>query len=165
MVSYIYHWYIANQRFQVEEFQIPPHRQALTLAAINPQITTSKATFEHTESNFTSMDNIKEFLTFSESLKLNQKAELFDDKGKSIIKDIYTDLFPNNAVNDKVNLSNTTILTGRKGTGKSTIFLKSIEDQIKNQKVFPIYLDIKTISIEPLPLLIMIILRTYLKVI
>lgn len=99
------------------------------------------------------MDNIKEFLAFAESLKLNQKAELFNEKGKSIIKDIYTDLFPNNAVNDKVNLSNTTILTGRKGTGKSTIFLKSIEDQIKNQKVFPIYLDIKTIYDRATPTL------------
>lgn len=99
------------------------------------------------------MENIKEFLTFSESLKLNQKAELSDEDGNSLISDVYTDLFPNNAVNDKVNLANTTILTGRKGTGKSTIFQKSIEDQIKNKNVFPLYLDVKTIYDRATPTL------------
>jgi hypothetical protein len=33
-VSYIYLWYKTKQRFQAEEFQIPPHRQALSLAVI-----------------------------------------------------------------------------------------------------------------------------------
>jgi ABC-type lipopolysaccharide export system ATPase subunit len=32
LVSYIYLWYIAKQRLRAEEFQIPPHRQALPLA-------------------------------------------------------------------------------------------------------------------------------------
>jgi len=91
------------------------------------------------------MKNIKDFLNFSESLKLNQKAELFDAKGKNLITDFYTDLFPNNAVNDKVNLSNTTVIIGRKGTGKSTIFQKSMIDQISNCNVLPLYLDVKTI--------------------
>jgi hypothetical protein len=34
LVSYIYLWYIAKQRFWAEEFQIPPHRQALPLGVI-----------------------------------------------------------------------------------------------------------------------------------
>jgi hypothetical protein len=34
LVSYIYLWYKAKQRFRAEEFQIPPHRQALPLAVI-----------------------------------------------------------------------------------------------------------------------------------
>lgn len=91
------------------------------------------------------MTDIKEFLQFSESLKLNQKAELTDSDGKTLIKDVYTDLFPENAVNDKVNLANTTIIIGRKGTGKSTIFQKSILDQIENKHVLPLYIDVKTI--------------------
>ena len=99
------------------------------------------------------MEHIKEFFHFSESLKLNQKAELNNDDGKSLISDVYTDLFPNNAVNDKVNLSNTTIIIGRKGTGKSTIFQKSIEDQHKSNKIFPIYLDVKTIYDRATPTL------------
>lgn len=91
------------------------------------------------------MENIREFLHFTESLKLNQKAEFFDKEGKNQINNLYTDLFPENAINDKVNLANTTIIIGRKGTGKSTIFQKSINDQILNKNVFPLYLDVKTI--------------------
>lgn len=100
------------------------------------------------------MDNIKEFLDFSESLKLNQKAELSDYNGNSLISEVYTDLFPNNAVNDKVNLPNTTVIIGRKGTGKSTIFQKSIEDQVNNKNVFPLYIDVKTIYDRATPTLI-----------
>lgn len=99
------------------------------------------------------MEHIKEFSDFSESLKLNQKAELLDEKGINLIGDFYTDLFPNNAVNDKVNFPNTTILIGRKGTGKSTIFQKSISDQMEGSMVLPIYLDIKTIYDRATPVL------------
>lgn len=99
------------------------------------------------------MENIKEFFEFAESLKLNQKAELSDVDGNSLISAVYTDLFPNNAVNDKVNLPNTTVIIGRKGTGKSTIFQKSIEDQISNKNVFPIYIDVKTIYDRATPTL------------
>ncbi|NDV66911.1 hypothetical protein [Bacteroides sp. 224] len=99
------------------------------------------------------MEYKKEFLKFAESLKLNQKAELLDDEGNNLINDIYTDLFPENAVNDKINLPNTTVIIGRKGTGKSTIFQKSINDQISNNKVFPLYLDVKTIYDRATPTL------------
>lgn len=99
------------------------------------------------------MEHKKEYFEFAESLKLNQKAELFDDNGKNLIDNVYTDLFPENAINDKVNLPNTTIIIGRKGTGKSTIFQKSINDQISNKKVFPLYLDVKTIFDKATPTL------------
>jgi hypothetical protein len=99
------------------------------------------------------MEHIKEFSEFSESLKLNQKAELLDEKGLNLIKDFYTDLFPNNAVNDKVNFSNTTILVGRKGTGKSTIFQKSMHDHMQGSLVLPLYLDVKTIYDRATPIL------------
>ena len=99
------------------------------------------------------MTNIKEFSKFAESLKLNQKAELINEKGENLINDIYTDLFPSNAVKDKVNLSNTTILIGRKGTGKSTIFQKSMLEQIDKSTVLPLYLDVKTIYDRATPVL------------
>ncbi|MCS4229126.1 hypothetical protein [Sphingobacterium sp. BIGb0165] len=99
------------------------------------------------------MESIREFLEFTESLKLNQKAEIFDKGGKSLINNLYTDLFPENAINDKVNLANSTIIIGRKGTGKSTIFQKSINDQILNKNVFPLYLDVKTIYDRATPTL------------
>jgi hypothetical protein len=99
------------------------------------------------------MKNIKEFSDFAESLKLNQKAELVNDKGINLIQEIYTDLYPNNAVNDKVNFSNTTILIGRKGTGKSTIFQKSISDQMVGNQILPLYIDVKTIYDRATPAL------------
>lgn len=99
------------------------------------------------------MENIKEFSNFAESLKLNQKAELLDEKGINLIKDFYTDLFPNNAVNDKVNFNNTTIIIGRKGTGKSTIFQKSMSDQMNGSHTLPLYLDVKTIYDRATPVL------------
>lgn len=99
------------------------------------------------------MTDIKEFSRFSESLKLNQKAELINEDGENLINDFYTDLFPNSAVKDKVNLSNTTILIGRKGTGKSTIFQKSMIEQISQSSVLPLYLDVKTIYDRATPIL------------
>ena len=99
------------------------------------------------------MTDIKEFSKFSESLKLNQKAELLNEDGENLINDFFTDLFPNNAVNDKVNLSNTTILIGRKGTGKSTIFQKSMIDKINESTALPLYLDVKTIYDRATPIL------------
>ena len=99
------------------------------------------------------MKDIKEFSRFSESLKLNQKAELLNEDGDNLINDFYTDLFPNSAVKDKVNLSNTTILIGRKGTGKSTIFQKSMIEQINQSTVLPLYLDVKTIYDRATPIL------------
>lgn len=99
------------------------------------------------------MEHKKEYLKFAESLKLNQKAELYNNDGESLISSIYTDLFPENAINDKINLPNTTIVIGRKGTGKSTIFQKSINDQLSIKTVFPLYLDVKTIYDRATPTL------------
>ena len=77
------------------------------------------------------MDNIDTFLEFAESLKLVRRANL-EKEGKTIIEKIYTDLLPNNGVINKVNLPRTTIVVGRKGTGKSTIFYKSQMDLDKS---------------------------------
>jgi len=85
------------------------------------------------------------FLNFSESLKLSREATFESESGKNMIDDIYTDLLPNNGVIKKVNLPRTTIVTGRKGTGKSTIFQKSISDKTKDRKAIPVYVDTKTV--------------------
>jgi len=85
------------------------------------------------------------FLEFAESLKLVRRAKLEDlvkDKG---IDDIYTDLLPNNGIINKLNLPRTTLLVGRKGTGKSTIFQKSQKDLIKNKRCISIYIDVKSL--------------------
>ena len=58
---------------------------------------------------------------------------------------IYTDLLPNDGILQQVNLPRTSILKGRKGTGKSTILQKSIADMIQNKDVITVYIDVKTL--------------------
>ncbi len=52
---------------------------------------------------------------------------------------------PQNGIINKVNLPRTTILVGKKGTGKSTIFQKSQKDLINNKKCISIYIDVKSL--------------------
>lgn len=90
------------------------------------------------------MKNIDKFLEFSESLKLVRNSQL-EVNSNVVIDDIYTDLLPNNGILNRVNLPRTTILVGRKGTGKSTIFQKSQKEIDKNKKNLSIYIDVKTL--------------------
>lgn len=89
------------------------------------------------------MNDKNQFLKLAESLKLVRKTRIEDfDK---TIDDIYTDLLPKDGIINKLNLPRTTILVGRKGTGKSTIFQKSQKDLISNKKCISIYIDVKTL--------------------
>ncbi|MEL7569648.1 MAG: hypothetical protein AAGU14_03710 [Eubacteriaceae bacterium] len=97
--------------------------------------------------------NVPNFLEFAESLKLVRKAEIeIDDT--NIINDVYTDLLPNNSIITKFNLPRTSILIGRKGTGKSTIIQKSIKDIKDIKNVIGIYIDVKTLYDSATPSLI-----------
>lgn len=84
------------------------------------------------------MDCTEEFLNFAASLKLIRKAEI-EAQGKSVIDEVYTDLLPNNGILNFVNLPRISILKGRKGTGKSTIFQKSQNDMLIKDDVVTIY--------------------------
>ena len=97
------------------------------------------------------IDESKRFLEFSESLKLVRKNRIEDFIEDKSIDDIYTDLLPNNGVITKLNLPRTTILVGRKGSGKSTIFQKSQRDLISNKKCISIYIDVKTLYDNSIP--------------
>ena len=90
------------------------------------------------------MENINKFLEFAESLKLVRRANL-EIEGESVIEKIYTDLLPNNGIINKVNLPRTTIVVGRKGTGKSTIFFKSQMDLDKSKENITVYIDTKSL--------------------
>lgn len=90
------------------------------------------------------MNNQTDFLKFATSLKLVRKAKIEHD-GKNVIDEIYTDLLPNDGILQQVNLPRTSILKGRKGTGKSTILQKSIADMIQNKDVITVYIDVKTL--------------------
>ena len=85
------------------------------------------------------------FFEAVESLKKYRRADLIDPNGRSLLKELYTDLLPNEHILKKSLEANTTFLIGRKGTGKSTIFLR-IEQELREKKEYlPCYLDVKTI--------------------
>lgn len=87
----------------------------------------------------------KRFLEFAESLKLVRKTRIEDFIQDKNVDDIYTDLLPDNGIINKLNLPRTTVLVGRKGTGKSTIFQKSQKDLVENKKCISIYIDVKSL--------------------
>ena len=93
------------------------------------------------------------FLSFAESLKLVRKTRVEDFIQDKSVDDIYTDLLPGNGIINKLNLPRTTILVGRKGTGKSTIFQKSQKDLIENKKCISIYIDVKSLYDNSTPTL------------
>ncbi|MFZ6798380.1 winged helix-turn-helix domain-containing protein [Undibacterium sp. Di24W] len=92
--------------------------------------------------NQTEKDN---FFNAVESLKKYRRADLSDDKGKNLLELLYTDLLPNDHILKKSIKENTTFLIGRKGTGKSTIFLRIEQELRKKSTSLPCYLDVKTI--------------------
>ncbi len=85
------------------------------------------------------------FFEAVESMKKYRRADLIDEKGRSLLEKLYTDLLPNELILKKALLSNTTFFIGRKGTGKSTIFLRLEQELRKKENFLSCYLDVKTI--------------------
>lgn len=93
-----------------------------------------------------STEQKRDFMRVAESLKKYRRAELMDlDTGKDILDKLYVDLLPHDLVLEKCLFDNTTFLVGRKGTGKSTIFLKMEYEYRKKKTHFPCYVDVKTV--------------------
>lgn len=90
-------------------------------------------------------DDKDNFFNAIESLKKYRRADLLDEKGKNLLEVLYTDLLPNDHILKKSIRENTTFLIGRKGTGKSTIFLRIEQELRKKDNFLPCYLDVKTI--------------------
>lgn len=89
------------------------------------------------------MDKIA-FEKLIDSLKKFARPELFED-GTDILDELYTDLLANDLILKKCLKDRTTLLIGRKGTGKSTLFLK-IENEINKKKdQISCFIDTKTI--------------------
>jgi len=86
-----------------------------------------------------------DFFKAVESLKKYRRADVIDDDGKSILEKLYVDLLPSEYVLKKALLENTTFFIGRKGTGKSTIFLRLEQELRKKSNYLSCYLDVKTI--------------------
>ena len=90
-------------------------------------------------------DEKQRFSNVAESLKKYRRADLLDSDGKSVLDKLYVDLLDGNVILNKCLLDNTTFLIGRKGTGKSTIFLKLENEYRKERGYLPCYVDVKTV--------------------
>ena len=85
------------------------------------------------------------FFSATDSLKKYRRADLLDERGNTLIQELYIDLLPNNQVFKSCLTDNTTFLIGRKGTGKSTIILRLENEYRKKKEYISCYLDTKTI--------------------
>ncbi|OYD96276.1 MarR family transcriptional regulator [Nostoc sp. 'Peltigera membranacea cyanobiont' 210A] len=85
------------------------------------------------------------FLEAVASLKKYRRAELIDENGNNLLSSLYTDLLANEQILKTCLKGNTTFIIGRKGTGKSTIFLKIQQELRKKDNNLSCYVDAKTI--------------------
>lgn len=86
------------------------------------------------------------FFTMVDSLKKSRRANLQDiSDDDSIIEKLYTDPLNNDLVLEMCKKRNTTILIGRKGTGKSTIVARLQHEIRKSKDIISLYLDVKSI--------------------
>jgi len=79
-----------------------------------------------------------------DSLKKFARPELFEE-GADILDELYTDLLANDLILKKCLKDRTTLLIGRKGTGKSTLFLKIENEIAKKDDQISCFIDTKTI--------------------
>lgn len=88
------------------------------------------------------------FSRVAESLRQYRRAELKEfvtDIGENPVDDLYIDPLPSDAVLSTILSGNTTFLTGRKGTGKSTIFAKAQSEIRKRKDLISVYIDVKSL--------------------
>lgn len=86
------------------------------------------------------------FLNLVDSLKKCRRADLSDvSSKKEIIEDLYVDPLDNELVLKTILKNNTTILSGRRGTGKSTIIARLQHEVRKSKDKLSLYIDVKTI--------------------
>lgn len=78
------------------------------------------------------------------SLMQSGRPDILDEDNNSLISDLYVDLFDNNYVLNQVIDSNHTLLNGRRGTGKSTIFLQAEELLQENPFQVAVYINLQT---------------------
>jgi len=97
---------------------------------------------------------IDTFFKMVESLKKHQRAELLNDQEETIIEELYTDPLEGDFILKSMLSPQTTLLIGRKGTGKSTIIGRFQHQIRKTDNQLSLYLDVRTIyeqSIGSLP--------------
>lgn len=80
-----------------------------------------------------------------ESLKRHQRAELLNDCDEDLIEELYTDPYEGNSVLNAMLNDQTTLLIGRKGSGKSTIINRFQHEIRKAKNKISLYIDVRTI--------------------
>lgn len=86
------------------------------------------------------------FFNLVDSLKKCRRADLSDIvDDKEIIEKLYVDPLDNNLVLKSIIKPNTTILLGRRGTGKSTIIARLQHEIRKSSNQLSLYIDVKSI--------------------
>ena len=89
--------------------------------------------------------DIETFNKAVESLRQYRRYEIVDENNKNLLDDLYVDPIEGDALLRLCLKDNTTVLVGRKGTGKSTIFMKMQSELRKSREVMTCYIDVKTI--------------------
>lgn len=87
----------------------------------------------------------KSYHNLVESLKKHQRAELLNIDNESLIEQLYTDPFEGNAVINAMLDDQTTLLIGRKGSGKSTIIQRFQHEVRKSTDKLALYIDVRTV--------------------
>jgi len=85
------------------------------------------------------------FLELAESLSKYRRAELKDNNSETLIEELYVDPLDNDLILKSMLQNNTTLLIGRKGTGKSTIINRFQHEIRKSDKQLSLYIDVKSL--------------------
>ena len=86
------------------------------------------------------------FFNLVDSLKKCRRADLSDiGADKDVIEKLYVDPLENDLILKSVLKPNTTIMSGRRGTGKSTIIARLQHEIRKSNDRLSLYIDVKTI--------------------
>lgn len=81
----------------------------------------------------------------TDSLSKYRRAQLTDDKGNNLIETLYVDPLENDLILKSMLKENTTLLIGRKGTGKSTIINRFQHEIRKSNNKLSLYIDVKAL--------------------
>lgn len=86
------------------------------------------------------------FLKMTESLSRYRRAELKDENtNENLIEKLYVDPLENDLILKTMLKNNTTLLIGRKGTGKSTIINRFQHEIRKKDNKLSLYIDVKAL--------------------
>lgn len=85
------------------------------------------------------------FLTMTESLSRYRRADLKNEKNENLIEELYEDPLENDLILKSMLKNNTTLLIGRKGTGKSTIINRFQHEIRKTKNKLSLYIDVKAL--------------------